>query len=246
MAGKSAGKPCEPCQGALSCPINFTFRRDKVTRFMRRYYGNYPREQLTLLRQTLARAAAISAIFILPAVLGAGSAIYNLIDGGSAWLIPQAILCLCVMLFVGYGIIDEIRHMNESRLFVFYKSEVGGATTLLAGSAVSRNMKLLDELADRLHVTSIYDFGFEVYPATKGVRWHNAGVMAQSIGALLSYLRTHSQEMADSAAIIEDLEKMESALKLAESKGIEACFHFTNSRAYSGAFQRSLLPHSHF
>lgn len=150
------------------------------------------------------------------------------------WLWPAAIVdavFLLTALTCGVSLYDVYRHVC---IIPYFSARVGELETFLAGKSLARSFQKLERLATEIGVQPLSAYGFADDLCGETLVWHTAADGLVTTRHLQEAVATRSDEFADAAGILDDLQKLEHALKRASEKNIEFCLMLRHGAVTSG------------
>lgn len=166
--------------------------------------------------RTIAVTGSLAALFAAAAVWWGGSVLIA--------AIAAAIFILATLGSV-LGLWDCLRWV---RIIPYFESTVGGIETFLAGEALARHLRQLDDVAADIGVTPLSEFGFNDDLCGETLVWHDAEDGLSALLPLLAALearpdRIEARDPLALQCVQCDLRKMIEALQKARQGGIRFC-----------------------
>ena len=179
-------------------------------------------------REAVRRAVRIALIVTSLAGTPAALFTYASIRVGSPWWdgLRSAPAIVAIVLFA--WIAFSMAAMLFATLFLsticpYFERKVGDIETFGRGRALLRQHRALDDLARRLGVAPLSDFGFADDLDGETLVWHDPADGLVTVNALLLALSEGGCDIRQKASIIADLRKVADALGKACEKGIRFC-----------------------
>lgn len=189
----------------------------------------YPNRHQQVVRTTRLRGIGCTvATFLLAAITGTAT-LYS--------RFPPLCTAAAIAVFVVFGVISSLCAMVEVRtvrVLPYFQRTVGEIDTFLAGEAIARHLRHLDDLAERLGSTPLSRFGFHDDLMGEELRWYSAADGLRTVNALLDHLPAGSSSIDPVEPVLADLRKLRHALERAQAQGIAFCLLLRHGNTTSG------------
>jgi len=150
-------------------------------------------------------------------------------------LAPFVTLAFVVLLTMTPGIVDDLR---VACILPYFKKHSGAGEvrgdTFLSGGAIARHCTDLDALALEAGLAPLSHFGFADDLSGAIVTWHDADQGLKTCSGLLKVLRQQPSRWKDTAAVIDDLARMEVCLQNACRLQVPFCLLLRHGSTASG------------
>jgi hypothetical protein len=200
-----------------------------------KYHGNFParygRQKRNL---TFGTVGCLVPFFLIPSFLIVTANSYVLfVESYSFWAVALLVVGLVTFVFFAWQLIDGFRDARMARIVPYFQHQVGDTHAFASGAALARNCRQLDELAVKLGVLPLSDFGFFDDLAGEAVVWHEAKDGLATASSLLHAIRS-DPSLNDDSAVLPDLGALEAALLQAVSKDVRFCLLLRQGNSVSG------------
>jgi hypothetical protein len=143
-------------------------------------------------------------------------------------------LMVCIVFFVLflYTFILNILDRLTARIVPYFKERTQESDTFFKGQTIAKNCRKLDEIAMKINICPISEFGFNDDLDGEQVKWHDPKKGLETISGLLNQIRQNPTLVKEASSVISDLGRVEIALKNAASKSIPFCFLLREGSEY--------------
>jgi hypothetical protein len=176
----------------------------------------------------MARSLAWTVGCSLPLLLLAGSgAVFN----GLGFLYDHGLgsglgflVCGAFFLLFAKGLLAGVVDSFRCRIVPYFRERVGDIDTFSGGRALAKNCRQLDQLAAEAGLPTLSAFGFNDDRFGETLAWHDPRLGLETILGLLRKVREQPEAVTESEAVVAELEKIATALRKAQQRGIAFCF----------------------
>ena len=148
-------------------------------------------------------------------------------------LAPAALLIYSMVLLSTPGSIGEMRVVRVLPYFKKGDPQVQG-DTFLAGKAFARNWNYLETMARESGLEPLANYGFQDDLLGDHVDWQEPGPGLSTVSGLLDLLRRDPSKLRESAAVIDDLARVEFTLQDACRLQVPFCLLLRHGDTASG------------
>lgn len=128
------------------------------------------------------------------------------------------------------GIMEAMRYAS---VVPYFEQRVGGIDTFSHGMSLARHMAALAALAVSEGIAPLSDFGWNDDLLGEPLHWHDPVTGREAFERLISRVPALSLEAGEEGRLLDDLQRVLRALKIAESRKIRFCLLLRHSQATS-------------